>query len=53
MTGWLSKNLWLKIIALVLAIIVWAYAREDLDKSPRYKQSDTPHQEAPAELPQK
>lgn len=52
MMGIFSKEFWLKIIALVLAVIVWAYAREDLDKTPGYV-PEASHHEAPAGIPQR
>ena len=52
MMGVFSKEFWLKIIAFVLAVIVWAYAREDLDKTPGYI-SEVSHREIPAEIPQR
>jgi hypothetical protein len=52
MMGWLSKNFLLKIIALVLAVIIWSYAREELDNTPRYRQ-EVSRQEVPAETPQR
>lgn len=50
MMGLFSKEFWLKIIALVLAIIVWAYAREDLDNTPGYI-PETTHHESPSVIP--
>lgn len=50
MMGLFSKEFWLKIIALVLAIIVWAYAREDLDNTPGYRPEAT-HHESPLAIP--
>ncbi|HOX10303.1 MAG TPA: hypothetical protein PLA52_06640 [Candidatus Omnitrophota bacterium] len=50
--GIFSKEFWLKIIAFVLAVIIWAYAREDLDSTPGYI-PENPHHIAPAEIPQR
>jgi len=52
MSNWFSKNFWLKVIALILAIIVWSYAREELKKTPGYKAENTPYSKIPAEIPQ-
>jgi len=53
MSNWFSKNFWLKLIALILAIIVWSYAREELRNTPGYKVEKVPYSEAPAEIPQR
>lgn len=50
---WFSKDFWLKIIALVLAIIVWSYARGDLDNTPGYTPPGSSHKQIPAETPQR
>lgn len=53
MSNWLSKNFWLKIIAFILAVIVWSYAREELKKTPGYKTERGPASEIPTEIPQR
>ena len=53
MSSWFSKNFWLKIIALVLAVIVWSYAREELKHTPGYKAERAPYSEIPTGIPQK
>lgn len=50
---WFSKDFWLKIIAFVLAIIVWAYAREDLDNIPGYAPQGSYNRQIPAETLQR
>ncbi len=53
MSNWFSKNFWLKIIALVLAVIVWSYARQELKNTPGYKAERAPYSEIPTEIPQR
>ena len=52
MNNWLSKNFWLKLIALILAVITWSYAREELKNTPGYRAEKVPYSEAPAGVPQ-
>ncbi|MFA5339008.1 MAG: hypothetical protein WC317_02530 [Candidatus Omnitrophota bacterium] len=53
MSDWFSKNFWLKLVAFILAIIVWSYARQELKSNPGYKAEKAPYIEAPAVVPQK
>ena len=53
MSGWLSRNFWIKVIALILAIIVWSYAREELKNTPGYKAERAPYSEIPTDIPQR
>lgn len=53
MSDWVSKNFWLKVIALILAIIVWSYAREELRNTPGYKAEKEINNEIPTVIPQK
>lgn len=53
MSNRFSKNFWLKIIALVLAVIVWSYAREELKHTPGYRAEKMSYSEIPAEIPQR
>lgn len=53
MSDWFSKNLWLKLVALILAIIVWSYARQELKIAPGYKAEKPAYNEIPTEIPQK
>ncbi|MDD5073447.1 MAG: hypothetical protein PHX64_02530 [Candidatus Omnitrophica bacterium] len=53
MNDWLSKNFWLKLVALILAIIVWSYARQELKNTPGYKAEKVAHNETPTVIPQK
>jgi len=53
MNDWLSKNFWLKLVALLLAIISWSYARQDLKNNPGYKAEKPAYNETPTVVPQK
>ena len=53
MSNWFSRNFWLKIIAFILAVVVWSYAREELKKTPGYKAERAPYSEIPTEIPQR
>ncbi len=34
MSNWLSKNFWLKLVALALAVIIWFYADVEIKRTP-------------------
>jgi len=53
MSSWLSRNFWIKVIAFILAIIVWSYAREELKHTPGYKAERAPYNEIPTDIPQR
>jgi hypothetical protein len=54
MNNWFSKNFWLKLIAFVLAVITWFYARHELKNIPGYKAESAIYSEdLPAITPQK
>jgi len=53
MSSWFSKNFWLKVVAFVLAVIVWSYAREELRHTPGYKAEKATNNEIPTYIPQR
>ncbi len=53
MSDWFSKNFWLKLVALILAIIVWSYARQELKNTPGYRAEKSVYSEIPTAIPQK
>ena len=53
MSDWFSKNFWLKLVALILAIIVWSYARQELRNTPGYRAERSSYNEIPTVIPQK
>lgn len=52
MSNWFSKNFWLKVIAFILAVIIWSYAREELKHTSGYR-TETSRTEVPTEIPQR
>jgi len=53
MSNWFSRNFWLKLIALILAVITWFYAREELKNTRGYSAEKAQYYQAPADIPQK
>jgi len=53
MNDWFSKNFWLKLVAFILAVIVWSYARQELKNTPGYKAMKAAYNETSTEIPQK
>ena len=53
MSNWFAKNFWLKLTALILAVLTWSYAREALRNTPGYKAEKVIFTETPAEFPQR
>ena len=51
MTSWLAKNFWLKIIALILAVIVWFYARQEIRYTAGYRDVNATQDVYPAQNP--